>query len=159
ETVPEAHAVLGLISMYNYEWTNAEQELRRAIELKADYPTAHHRYAILLIATGRVKEALAEAERGRQLDPTSLAINNFVAAALYANGELNRAIEQAKKTLELDPGFALGRHQLALEYMAQGSYAEAVAELEKVKASLPVLPSRYAGSLGCAYAMSGQRAE
>src|SRR5262249_17692919 len=43
-TLAEVHASLGLINQYNYEWTNAEQELRRAIELKSEYPTAHQWY-------------------------------------------------------------------------------------------------------------------
>jgi len=43
--------------------------------------------------------------------------------------------------------------------MAQSSYIEAVAELEQLRATFAVLPSRYAGELGYAYAMSGRRAE
>src|SRR5499427_1224386 len=77
-TLAEAHEVLGLINYYNYEWSAAENEYRRAIELKPEYPTAHHRYALLMRATGRVEEGLAAAELARQLDPTSLIINGMV---------------------------------------------------------------------------------
>jgi adenylate cyclase len=155
----EAHVTLGLISQYDCDWPAAEREYRRAIELKPDYPTAHHRYALLLISIGRLNEARVEAERARQLDPTSLIISNIVTIALYADRELDQALEQAKKTLELDPGFVQGRAQLALTRMAQSSYIEAVAELEQLRATFAVLPSRYAGELGYAYAMSGRRAE
>src|SRR5262249_10380464 len=64
-TLAEAHEVLGLLSNYDFEWTNAEQELRRAIELKPEYPSAHHRYALLLTNVGRLNEARAEMERAR----------------------------------------------------------------------------------------------
>jgi serine/threonine-protein kinase len=158
ETLAEAHEVLGLISVYNYEWSVAERELRRAIELKPEYPSAHHRYAVLLRLMGRVTEALAEAERARQLDPTSVIINTSMTTLLIDAREYDRAIEQAKKTLELDPGFWLARMHLARAYMEQGRYAEAVAELEKLRPSAAI-PVIYTGVVGCAYAMSGQRVE
>jgi TolB-like protein/Tfp pilus assembly protein PilF len=158
-TLAEAHEVLGLIRAYDYQWSAAENEYRRAIELKPDYPTAHHRYAVTLIATGRIGEAKAEAERARQLDPTSLIINSLLAAILVSAREYDRAIEQEKKALELDPSFAYGRSALARAYIGQTRYAEAVAELDKLKATLAAWPARYAGELGYAYAMSGQRAE
>ncbi len=155
-TLAEAHEVLGLISQYDYEWSAAEHEFRRAIALKPEYPSAHHRYALLLRATGRLEEARAEVERARQLDPTSLIINNMVSRALIDAREYDRAIEQAKKTLELDPGFWLPREMLAIAYMGQGRYAEGVAELEEPGPS-SALPIREAGVLGYAYAASGQR--
>ncbi len=38
--------------------------------------------------------------------------------------------------------------------MAQSSYIEAVAELEQLRATFAVLPSRYAGELGYAFALT-----
>jgi len=157
-TLAEAHDILGLISQYEYQWSAAEREMRRAIELKPEYPSAHHRYAILLRAMGRLEEALAEAERARQLDPTSLVINGAAAGALVDARRYDQAIEQAKKTLELDPGFWLPHELLAIVYIEQGRYAEAVAEFERPGPS-SALPSRQAGLAGYAYAMSGRRAE
>jgi serine/threonine-protein kinase len=157
-TLAEAHDVLGLISLYNYEWSAAEHEYRRAIELRPEYPTVHHRYAALLCGAGRFEEGLAEAERARQLDPTSLIINGMLAGELGAARQYDRAIEQAKKTLELDSEFWNPRMFLAGAYMAQGRYAQAVAELEKLRPSAAV-PVIYTGFVGYAYAMTGRNAE
>jgi len=157
-TLAEAHDVLGIISFRNFEWSAAENEYRRAIELKPEYPSAHHRYALLLCGTGRVEEGLEEIERARQLDPTSLIINGIVSLELVSAREYDRAIEQAKKTLELDPGFWLARMHLAGAYMGQGRYAQAVAELEKLRPSAAI-PVIYTGFVGYAYALSGQRNE
>src|SRR5262249_16832199 len=157
-TLAEAHEVLGLISQYDYSWSAAEHEFRRAIELKPEYPSAHHRYAILLIVTGRVEDARVEAELARQLDPTSLIINNLLTVRLVAAREYDRAIEQAKKTLELDPDFVIARQWLARAYMGLGRYPEAVAELEKLGPSV-TLRMRGRALLGYAYAMSGRRAD
>jgi TolB-like protein/Flp pilus assembly protein TadD len=156
-TLAEAHEVLGLISQYDYEWSVSEHEFRRAIELKPEYPSGHHRYGVLLINLGRLEDARAELERARQLDPTSLVINNSATAALIAAREYDRAIDEAKKTLELEPGSRITRYWLARAYMGLGRYTEAV-ELEKFGPS-SALGSGYAGVLGCAYAMSGRRVE
>ena len=157
-TLAEAHDVLGIISFRNFEWSAAENEYRRAIELKPEYPSGHHRYGVLLINLGRLEDARAELERARQLDPTSLIINGIVSLELVSAREYDRAIEQAKKTLELDPGFWLARMHLAGAYMGQGRYAQAVAELEKPGLSTAIPPA-YTGFLGYAYAMSGRRVE
>ncbi len=157
DTLAEAHDVLGLINAFNYDWKAAEEEARRAIELKPAYPTAHHRYAVLLFSIGRTAQAVAEAEGAVQLDPTSLPINNLLIGALYYNREYGRAIEQAKRTLELDPGYSYAHSLLARTLMAQGRVAEAVQHLEKRRVS--VYPNPLAGDLGYAYARSGRRSE
>jgi len=154
----EAHEVLGLIREFDYEWSAAEHEFLRAIELKPEYPTAHHRYALLLSFTGRADEGRAEIERARQLDPTSLIINAAVAGTLVNARAYDPAIEQAKKTLELDPSFWLARGVLALAYLGQSRYAEAVAEIEKLGPP-SALASSYTGFVGYAYAVSGHRTE
>ena len=158
-SLAEAHAVSGVIHDYDFEWAAAEREYLRAIELKPGYPTAHHWYAVLLIHQGRGEEALAEVERARELDPTSLVINVTLVEAYYVGRQYDRAIAQAKKTLELDPDFPLGHSFLALALLGQDRYADAVAELEKLRGPSLALPSRYAGELGYAYAMSGRRAD
>jgi len=156
-TLAEAHASLGMIHSYNYEWSAAEEELRRATELKPEYPTAHQWYSLLLLSTGRVEKAREEAERARQLDPISLIINLHLSTVLYVGREYDRAVEQARRTLELDPGFPIARWRRATMYIAQGRYADAVTDLEELEAS-PALRRNQAGLLGYAYAMSGNRA-
>ena len=151
-SLAEAHAELGFLSIYEFEWATAERELRRAIELKPDDASAHHRYAVLLSVQGRCKEELAQAEKAQQLDPTSLVISNIVTDSFYCARDYGRAIEQAKKTLELDPSFALARSYVGLLYIGQGRYVEAVQELEKLQAT-----NRYVGDLGYAYGIAGQR--
>ena len=157
-TLAEAHEVLGLISQNHVEWSAAEHEYRRAIELKPEYATAHHRYALLLVAMGRLEEGLAEGYQALRLDPTSLIINTAVSGLLLNAREYDRAIEQSKKALELDPGFYLARWQLTMAYMELGRQPEARAELEKLESS-PALPIICTGYLGYAYAISGQRVE
>jgi len=131
----EAHASLGLISFYDYDWATAEREFKRAIELRSGYATAHHWYAILLVGLGRFPEAKAEAERALELDPASAIVNNVQGVIFYESRDYEKAIVAFRKTLELNSGFAPAREILACVYASTGRKAEALAELDQIKAS------------------------
>jgi tetratricopeptide (TPR) repeat protein len=76
ETLGEAHAALGFaLSCYDRDWRAAERELRRAIKLNPNYATAHFFYANHLENIGQAEHAIAECQRGRDLDPMSLVAN------------------------------------------------------------------------------------
>lgn len=151
--IAEAHASLALISQYEFEWQNAETELRRAIKLKPDYPTAHQWYALMLEFMGRTRDGLAEAERAQRLDPTSPILNNTIGAARLYDRDFDGAVDALKKTLEMEPGFGLAHSTLGMVYVAQGKYAEAQAEFEKG-------PIGYADTYrGFTYAISGRRSD
>src|SRR5881397_2949792 len=77
DTLAEAHATLAHILInYDWNWSAAEKEFKRSIELKPDYATGHQWYAIhYLTATGRFEEALQEMKRALELEPASLVMN------------------------------------------------------------------------------------
>ena len=158
DTLAEAHATLGHIKFqYDRDWTDAEKEFKRAIELNPNYAGAHHWYALCLVWMGRQDEALEEIRRARELDPLSLTLNANVAWILAIGGQYEQAIDQSRKTLEIDPNFPLGHYRLGQTYVLSGRYVEAVAALEKARA-LSGNP-RATAELGLAYALAGNRNE
>jgi len=130
ESLAEAHASLGLVKfVYDWDWAGAESEFKRAIELKPNYPSAHHFYSVYLAnVLGRFDEAIAEAKRGLELDPLSININNIVALHLFNAGRYDEAIEQRRKMLEMDPQSADAHYQLGEAYAAKGLYQKAFDE-------------------------------
>jgi TolB-like protein/DNA-binding winged helix-turn-helix (wHTH) protein/Tfp pilus assembly protein PilF len=130
DDLPEAHVALALIlENYDWDWSTAEKEYRRAIELNPNYATAHHWYAEFLTWRGRFDEALRESEDARRLDPLSLIIATDRGAILYFSRQYDRAIEQFQGVREMDPSF--GRTHLVVDaYLQQGRFAEALANLE-----------------------------
>ncbi|HAF13003.1 MAG TPA: hypothetical protein DCK99_04730, partial [Blastocatellia bacterium] len=69
ETLAEAHVSLGrVLAAYDWEWTSAEREYKRAIELNPRYATAHQWYGGYFDAMGRHNEAIAERKRAQELD-------------------------------------------------------------------------------------------
>jgi len=151
--LPEAHATLGLVAMFRYDWAGAEQALRRSIELNSDYSTAHHWYAAMLAWTGRLAEAQIEAERALQLEPTSLIINYLIGFVRYYDRDFPGAIAAYNKALELEPKFGPSHSLLGWTYMAQGKYAEAQIEYDKGT------PTWSEWMRGFTYGLSGHRSE
>ena len=128
ERLAEAHAALGLIkTSYDWDWTGAENEYRRAIELNPNYETAHQWYAEYLSGMGRHQEAIAEIRRAKEINPVSLIINAVEVSVLYIAREYDQAISQGQKALEMDPHFAEVYGYLRRCYDQTGMYKEAIA--------------------------------
>jgi TolB-like protein len=60
DSLAEGHVSLGVASLMSRNWTVAERELRRGIELNPNSSVAHRAYGIYLVANGRLAEAPAE---------------------------------------------------------------------------------------------------
>jgi Tfp pilus assembly protein PilF len=150
DKLAEAHASLAFIkSNYDWDWSGAEQEFKRAIELNPGSATAHHFYGLALAYMGgRFEEAIDESKRAVELDPLSLIINADLGHVFYEARKYELAIEQERKTLEMDPNFNPAHHWLGLAYLQKSMDKEGIAEFEK---EFPFL--------GYAYAVAGRRAE
>ncbi len=159
ETLAEPHASLAHVKyFYDRDFTTAEREFKRAIELNPNYPVAHHWYAIYLSVVGRQREALAEIRRAQDLDPLSLPMNMWLGRILSLAGQLDQAVEQLRKTVELDPNFMLAHHRLGLLYEEKGTYDEAISEFRQVLKLSGGNPLGVS-ALAHAYALVGKREE
>ena len=159
-TLAEAHASLAHVLMnYDWNWSEAEKEFRRSIELKPDYPTAHQWYAIhYLTATGRLEEAVQEMKKALELEPASLVMNTFMGATLYYAGRYDEAIDQCRRTIEMDPNFAVAHWHLGLAY-EQKQILDAATEEFKKAISLSGGSPLMRAALGRAYAESQKKHE
>ena len=133
DTLPEAHISLALVhESYDWDWSGAETEFKRALELDPNSATAHQWYGNFLMRLGRLPEARAELQKALELDPLSLPINASVGRQLYFARQYEPAIQQLKKTLELDPNFVLAQRALEAAYAQSGMYKEAIAERQRL---------------------------
>ncbi|HJR05918.1 MAG TPA: protein kinase [Pyrinomonadaceae bacterium] len=157
ESLAEAHASLGYINNQMWQWAEAEQEFKRAIELNPNYPTAHHWYCLYLRDVGRFDDSIAEIKRAQELDPLSIAINGNVAQAHLLQGDVNAAAEQSRKMIELNSDDSNGHYWLGRVYLKQGRNSDAIAELQK--AVELDRASSLLRELGYACAVTGKRSE
>jgi serine/threonine-protein kinase len=158
-TLAEPHVSLAHIAYhYDRDWTTAEREFKRAIELNPNYVLAHQWYALFLAWAGRPDEAVTEARRARDLDPLSLPANMCFGWVLVINRQEDQGIEELRKTIDLDPNFMIAHHRLGLGYEQKGRYNEAIAEFQKVRELSSGKPIAVA-ALAHANAASGKREE
>jgi len=130
EKLAEAHTSLAVIAeQYDWDWQTAEKEFRRAIQLDANYATAHQWYAECLAFEGRFDEALVESERARQLDPLSLIIAADDGAILYFSRQYARAIEKFRVVMDMEPNFPRA-HMVVFAYAGKGRFTDALAQIE-----------------------------
>ena len=104
ENLGEAHQSLGDIAhWYDWDWSKANREYRRAIELNPNDAFAHLAYFELLLVMGRHKESAEELRKARELDPLSLPTRISVVSNSYFAREYETALLEARATLELYP--------------------------------------------------------
>ena len=155
DSLAEAHASLGLLATIELDLDRATSELERAVQLKPNYATAHHWFALSLMTLGRYAPAIAEGKRAVELDPLSLIINADFSWIYFCARRYDEAEAQARKTLEMDPRFFLAHYYLGTALQLKGHLNEAIPEFRKAFESNNDPYSL--GILGQAYARSGQK--
>ena len=157
DTLAEAHSAMGAVRLY-YDWdfAEAQKELKRAQSLDPNDAAAHHLYADSLEIMGRFDEAKAERDHALKLDPLSPLYNMADGATLYFAHQDEEAIAQFEKTINLEPRFVLAYLYLGEAYEQKKMYAQAIATYQKGMTQAERHPLLIA-ALGHAYAVSGER--
>jgi TolB-like protein/DNA-binding winged helix-turn-helix (wHTH) protein/Tfp pilus assembly protein PilF len=158
ETMAEGHNSLANTKfLFDWDWVGSEAEFKRALELNPGYADAHHWYAHLLAAEGRLDLALAESKRALDLDQLSRVTNLHLGWQYIYSRQYDQAIEQLRKTLELDPGYGYAYWYMARAYEQQGKYSEALQAMRKAEDLLKG-NTAVAADIGHLSAVSGDRA-
>ena len=153
----DAHSTLGWIyTIYDWDWTAAENQFKWAIELNPNSARTRNWYAVHLSFRGRFYEAIKEVDLALELDPLALLINANAGAIRYCARRYDEAEVMYYRTLELEPNFGVARLFYGCLYIQKGRYEEAISELKKAADLTGGMPW-VLGCLGMAYAYSGQR--
>jgi len=135
---PEMHIAVGQLDFLKWDWEGFKREAKRAVELAPGDPNTHNSYALALGCLGFADEAISEAKRAVQLDPSSDDFRKMLGTRYWFSGrhEYNESIAVFREALQRNPNHATIRNLLALSYALKGMPAEAIAEAEKSIASL-----------------------
>lgn len=157
DSLGEAHCALAVASVYHgWDWAFIEKEFKRAIELNPSYANAHGLYGTLLLALGRVEEALAEDRWALEVDPFSPLFSGDYAFHLALAGWHQEALDHIRRLMQAIPGVNVHKYILGAIFERMGRYPEAIEALERSVAT-GVLHTNPLGVLGYTYAVSGQR--
>jgi TolB-like protein len=153
----EAHSMLAFVLEEDWDWTAAEAEYKRALELAPNDASAYAGYALWLACEGRSDEALSWIQRARQLDPTAVS-GERVAWILFLARRYDESIREARDALAVQPDNAWILLTLGFALNANHQPGQAVTVLEKALALTNGSPA-VAGVLVRAYALAGRRAD
>jgi tetratricopeptide (TPR) repeat protein/tRNA A-37 threonylcarbamoyl transferase component Bud32 len=157
-SVAEAHAVLGLVNRdFERDWTGAELEFKRAIDLNPNSGQALQWYAETLTMAERFSEAEEMIQEAQRVMPLSLAVRAVHGWVLFCAGRSEAALQQLQATLQMDPDYAMTHWFLGQLYVQRQEYDLAIAALEEASRLSPEA-SRMIADLGSAYGLSGDRA-
>jgi TolB-like protein/Tfp pilus assembly protein PilF len=137
-SLAEPHASLGYVKLYyEWDWSGAETEFRRAIELDTNYAATHQWYSIYLLAAGRGKESFREIQLARERDSLSLPINTDLGFHYYYTRQYDEAVKQLKFVLELKGDFPPAHLWLGRSYQELRRFDDALTEFRQVEEKLP----------------------
>ena len=151
----EAHTTLAWMKLwYEWDWSGAEREFHRSLELNPNDSAAHREYSHYLQLRKRFDQAVEENKRAIDLAPLDI-LPSIHLAWLYGDARDGaQAIEQSKHVLEMDPSFTGAYLMLARGYELEGKWPEAMKALEKAKG---LYPHAYITGVAYLYAASGNR--
>jgi tetratricopeptide (TPR) repeat protein len=115
----------------DWNWAEAEKGFRRAIEINPAYAAAHHWYGWLLTLLARLDDAINELETARRLDPLSIGINWFLAAAYGFAGRFDASVRQGELLIELEPRSWSGYWSVGYTRGMMGEFDRAFAAFEQ----------------------------
>jgi TolB-like protein/DNA-binding winged helix-turn-helix (wHTH) protein/Tfp pilus assembly protein PilF len=152
----EGHAALAAVACrFDWNWSECDKELTRALELDPNYATGWHWRGEFLVERGRFADGIADLQRARTLDPLSPAIHaNLGIAQMYA-GHYDAALDSFTQALEIDPGFLLAHRVRGLTLLRAGRVEEGLASLRHARALDP-RSAHAAADLGYALARAGK---
>jgi TolB-like protein/Tfp pilus assembly protein PilF len=157
DTVAEAHYSLAdVLKGYDWDWSTAEIEYRRALALDPSSAIAHVWYADYLSKQGRHADAIGHASRARALDPLSVDRYSFLGLTLYRARRYDDALGVCQKAADLDPAYPVGHWFLGLVHAQRQEPYPAIAAFEKAS-RLSGGGTPYRALLVSAYAMAGER--
>ena len=125
DELAEGHSALAaLIYSYDWNWTKAEKEFQRALELDPNNAISHFQYGDFLGFMGRGDEANVEKGRATELEP----FEPFFASRVGSNKDPEKKLKQILHAIELDPNYYFSHSMAASTYGERKEYDKAIEE-------------------------------
>ena len=130
--LPEGHAVLGTVAMFDFDWPEAERQFRLAMSHGAVPPRVLRYYShYCLLPTGRASDAVEHYRLGLSEDPLNLQFRTELAVCLRAAGRLEESDDELRHIIQIDETFWFPHFVLGVNRALDGHLEEAVAISER----------------------------
>lgn len=126
-TIAEAYADVGWVDLlFTRNWTLAESDFKRAIDLGPNDATARFSYGLALVMSGRFAAGNRELDESTRLDPGNpwFFLSRVFGAGLL--GQPDSAIAAQRKLDSIAPGYVYGESFIADVWRSKGDYQTAL---------------------------------
>jgi TolB-like protein/Tfp pilus assembly protein PilF len=118
---PEAYTSLATVQfLFKWDWKTAETNLRHAVALDPSSVQAWWLLGHTLSHQGQHTEAMAVAQRVRELDPHSALTHSMCSQIAFSARDLEAAVDCAKEALLAEPDYWVAHYQLGQAYQQMG---------------------------------------
>jgi len=153
------HFVRGILARLDGEYERALRSFDRMVRLNpAELVVASYNRARIHMYRQQYEEALAELDRGAELEPDHPLIRAFRARVLYYRGEVDAAVRILQQVLQQHPIDGI-RPILAICLSAQGKHTEANEQLTKKVRQVAAADHDISNWLAAAYLLQGRHVE
>lgn len=153
DSLAEAHATLGAVSLGGYDFASADRELSRALEIDPFYSRAREWISSAYAWKQQYNEALAELTRATDNDPLSSSAQAEVGRALCAIGKYSEGLDHLKRLSSVRPPLLRVPVYAGLCYGMMGNWSEASAAFRRTRGPIG------SGWLGFSLAREGKKVE
>jgi tetratricopeptide (TPR) repeat protein len=154
----KAHYNLAVAEEDRGDLRAAEEEYRRAIEIKPEMGQARRNYGLLLLKDGRASESAVELREAARLGPGSPDVFSDLGIAYHLMGMAREAEHAFREEIRLRPGSSRANYNLGSLLVEQGRQAEAIEALARA-AELDPADADARAQLGSALAAVGRQTE
>lgn len=127
DTLALAHNALAELKyQYEYDWSGAEKEFKKAIELNPNVAWIRQAYGWFLMSDARFEEAAVQMDKAQELDPSSLTVKVGRGRLFYYSRQYDQAISYLQNIIAVEPNDAGLYLALADAYEQKQMYAEVI---------------------------------
>ncbi len=129
DTSAGAHEALAAVKTWtDWDWTGAEPEWRRALDLDPNRANVHAYYAHFLVTVGRTGEAEWHSRRALELDPFNALYHVMYALVLQYLRRYDDAMAEARAALAIEPNLPVAQGALQHVFIVKGMHDEQLAQ-------------------------------
>ena len=153
DSLAEVQAAMGFVKGYwEWQWDEAFDHIDRALKINPSLDIALFHRAWFHFIFGRMKEAIEDHKRAKEVDPFNPMHVIWLAELYRMDGQLDEAEAEALKGIEMLPGVATGRFILGRIYQDRGLHEKSIEVIQK---AADLNPS-FKWTLGSAYVKAGR---
>lgn len=129
---PALYLSLARFETSQNKFTEAQEFLGRALQLKPNYIEAIFLLSQVQVSTGRIKDAITSAQVNTQINPSEPILFFQLGFLQYNDQNYSASVAALEKAVELNNQYANARYFLGLSYSRLGRNADAIAQFEEL---------------------------